>query len=106
MNERRKLERFNLRLPAKIEVVDQDHGREPLNLMTNNICAGGAFFYTPDPLPKGTQVKIDLILDRGLKDGAGRLAQIKLGGVVLRSGSTEMAICFDKSYKIIPLIKA
>ena len=106
MNERRKLERFDLRVPAKIKVVGQDQGGETLNLMTKDICAGGAFFHTTDPLPKGTQVKIDLILDRGLRDGAGRLANIKLGGAVLRSESAGMAICFDKSYKLIPITKS
>ena len=105
MNERRKLERFDLRVPAKIEVVGQDQEGETLNLMTKDICAGGAFFDTPYPLPKGTQVRIDLTLDSGLKDEAGSLAHIKLGGSVLRSDATEMAICFDKSYKIIPQIK-
>ena len=106
MDERRRLERFDLRLPAKIKVVGLNHGRETLDLMTKDICAGGAFFHAPDPLPKGTQVKIDLILNRGLENGADRLAHVKLGGAVLRSDTTEMAICFDKSYKIIPIIKA
>ncbi|UCF85171.1 MAG: PilZ domain-containing protein [Desulfobacteraceae bacterium] len=105
MNERRKLERFDLRVPAKINMVGLDHERETLNLMTKDICAGGAFFQTPDPLPKGTQVKIDMILDRGLRDGEDRRAHIKLGGAVLRSESTGMAICFDKGYKILPLNK-
>ena len=103
MNERRKLERFDLRVPAKIKVVGLDHKRETLNLMTEDISAGGAFFHAPDPLPKGTQVEIDLILDRGLRDGEGRRAYIKLGGAVLRSDAAEMAICFDRSYKIIPI---
>ena len=106
MDERRKLERFDLSVPAKIVVVDQDQEGETLNLITKDICAGGAFFNTPDPLPKGTQVKIDLILDRGLKGGQGKLAHIKLGGSVLRSNAAEMAICFDKNYKIIPITKA
>ena len=105
MKERRKLERFDLRVPAKIAVVGHDQGREALNLMTENICAGGAFFYTPDPLPKGTQVKIDLILDRELRGGESRMAQIKLNGAVLRSDATGMAICFDKSYNIISITK-
>ena len=105
MNERRQLERFDLTVPAKIEVVSRDQEGETLNLITKDICAGGAFFNTPDPLPKGTQVKIDLILDRGLRGGQGKLAHIKLGGSVLRSDAAEMAICFDKSYKIIPQIK-
>jgi len=104
LNDRRKLERFDLKVPAKIEVVDQDQGREELNLMTKDICAGGAFFNTPDPLPKGTQVKIDLILDGKLRSLVGRQAHVKVTGMVLRSESIGMAIGFDEDYKIISLV--
>ena len=105
MNERRKLERFDLRVPAKIKMVGQNRGSEALNLMTKDICAGGAFFHTRDPVPKGAKVVIDLMLDRGLRDGECIQAHIKVGGAVLRSDAAGMAICFDKSYKIVPLIK-
>ena len=105
MNERRKLERFDLRVPAKVKVVGQDQGEEPVHLMTKNICAGGAFFHTRDPLPRGAKVVIDLMLDRGLRDGECIQAHIKVSGAVLRSDAAGMAICFDKSYKIVPLIK-
>ena len=105
MKERRKLERFSFEVPARIDVLVSGESKKTFDLPTSDICAGGAFFHTPDPLPIGTQVKIDLILDRGLRGGEAILAHIKLGGAVLRSESTGMAICFDKSYKIIPLNK-
>jgi hypothetical protein len=106
MKERRKLERFDLRVPAKIKMVGQHLSGKPLNLMTKDICAGGAFFPTPDPFPKGAKVKIDLILDRGSRDGEGRMAHIKVGGAVLRLESGGMAIGFDKSYRMTPLNNA
>ena len=104
MNEPIKLEWFDLSVPVKIEVVVKDQEGETLSLTTKDIFAGGAFFTTPYPLPKGTQVKIDLILGRGLRDVQGSLTHIEVGCSVLRSDTAVMDICFDKSYKIIPHI--
>jgi hypothetical protein len=109
MIEQRKLERFDLRVPATIEVVAQGDasGKKILYVITKNICEGGAFFDTMNPLPNGTQVKIRLVLTlerlRGLKRTR---AHVKLSGTVLRSGPTRMAIRFDKSYRMIPLSRS
>jgi hypothetical protein len=106
MTERRKLERFKLRIPARLEVVTQRRDVEEitpaLNLTTVNICSGGAFFHTLSPLPEGTEVKIDMVLKldriRGLE---GKSPLIGVRGRVLRTEPTGMAICFGKSYKIL-----
>ena len=102
-NERRKLERFDLRVPAKIEVVGNGQVRQTLNLMTKDICAGGAFFDSTKSLPQNTQVEVELALEfSGLKNPATRWTQIKVNGSVLRSETTGMAVCFDSGYKILP----
>lgn len=96
MKERRKLERFDLQLPAEIEV---ERGKKHIrNLFTKNICAGGAFFETLDPLPLDTRVKIDLV--------APTRVQIIVVGSVCRSEPGGMAIRFDKEYKLLPLAPA
>ncbi|MBW2623862.1 MAG: PilZ domain-containing protein [Deltaproteobacteria bacterium] len=99
----RRLERFNLRLPVTIEVVsdNEDHDRKVLNLLTQNACSGGAYFHTDQPLPEGTQVKIDLVLSIDtLKKIEGKQAFIKVNGSVIRTESNGMAICFDENYSI------
>ncbi len=106
MKERRKLYRFDLRVPAKIEAVGEDHHQQKLGLLTKNISADGAFFDTTNPLPKGTQVEIDLVLERRVRDLPDIQSHIKLSGAVLRLESTGMAILFDRDYKIMPLSKA
>jgi len=72
MKNKRSVERFDLELPATIEFMHVDHEEMVDNLLTKNVCSGGAYFYTSQPLPKGTQVKIDLVLPleklRKLKD--------------------------------------
>ena len=107
--ERRKLERFNLQLPAKIESIASDgemNNREISNIMTMDICSGGAFFQTTAPLPEGTEVKIDLILpldnQEKIKDDFKHVF-IAVTGTVLRSEQKGMAVCFNRHYQIRPL---
>ena len=107
MEERRELERFKLRLPARIEVVSgkPEVGRDIISIETDNISSGGAFFHMLSPLPEGTQVKIDLLLNfQRLRIPKNRRPHIKVSGNVLRSEATGMAIRFDKKYRIIPTI--
>jgi hypothetical protein len=103
MREKRRLERFQLEIPAAIEFLTSDREKRVLNLLTSNICSGGAYFHTTQPLPEGTKVKIDLVLplDR-LKKPNDRHKQvyIKVAGTVLRSESEGMAIGFDEDYEI------
>jgi len=105
MKEQRKLERFDLNIPAKLELVTSDQGETLLNLLTTNICSGGAYFHTTQPLPQGTKVRIDLVLPldklKKLKHEC-RQAYLKVTGTVLRSESEGMAICFDEDYQIRP----
>ena len=96
--------RFDLEIAATIELLTPGQERELLNLLTSNICSGGAYFHTTQPLPEGSRVKVDLDLplDRleRLKEGY-RQAYIKVTGEVLRSESEGMAICFDEDYQIM-----
>jgi hypothetical protein len=105
MEERRKLERFSLEVPTKIEVVVSAGKKESLHIPTSDICASGAFFRTKKALPEGTKVKIDLILvlDRLKHLIDNSRANVKVNGTVVRSGSAGMAICFDEDYQIMPL---
>ena len=104
MKEKRRLERFDLHIPTTIEFLTSDQQKSLLNLLTRNISSGGAYFHTTQPLPQGTQVKIDLVLPldklRKLKKEHKR-AYIKVTGKVLRSESEGMAICFDEDYQIM-----
>ena len=86
--EKRTLERFDLKIPARIGIGNSEHEDEILDLMTRDICSGGAFFHTSQPLPTGTNVKIDLILPlENLKklNNDCLHAYIQVTGTVLRS---------------------
>lgn len=104
MKERRKLERFILRIPARIEAVISINTRRTLDLLTSNVSAGGAFFPGGEGLPEGTAVKVDLKLPverfRALVDC--NEVSVKLNGTILRCGSAGMAVGFDTNYHFVP----
>ena len=108
IKEKRVLERFDLKIPARIEVMApvQDHlDNEIPNLLTSDICSGGAYFHTGEPLPKGIEVKIDLMLPLDTLQkikSEWKHAHIQVTGKVLRSESKGMAISFDKDYRMGP----
>jgi hypothetical protein len=106
--ERRRLERFDLQVPAKIEVLSSADTVPITELLTRDICAGGAYFPTKAPLPSGTKVKLDILLPlrnvSAISDNTRGL--IKVNGTVIRSGLAGMAIGFDEGYLITPFREA
>lgn len=57
MQEKRRLERFELKVSARIEGVGKKIKKDVLHLVTSDICAGGAFFDTDRSLPEGPRSK-------------------------------------------------
>jgi hypothetical protein len=103
--ERRKLERFDLALPATIQLVTPNREKEKRirNLFTTNISEDGAFIPTPQPLPERSEVKLNLVLPLSKMEKIKEdRAHIRVKGVVLRSELEGMAIRFHKGYKISP----
>lgn len=97
----RKEERFTLELTATISMHGVENDDASIELQTSDVSAGGAFFNTVQPLPIGTEVKIDMIipLDK-LKKLKGKRAKIEVAGAVIRSDEKGMAISFGKNYQI------
>jgi hypothetical protein len=90
--ESRKHERFSLKLPALISALEP--GAPTLDLMTENISAGGVFLPTGKPLPEGLVVLVELTLRR--ESGKGGFSKVKARGRVLRSGPNGMAVRFEE----------
>jgi c-di-GMP-binding flagellar brake protein YcgR len=101
-HERRRLERFTIELPAKIEVADAEQRERLLNLFTKDISSGGAYFRTQKPLPVGTEVRVDLVLplDKLRKFLSDRdKVTVNVTGTVLRAEPRGMAIGFSEDYR-------
>jgi hypothetical protein len=80
MNEsdRRKMERFDLKLPTWLTWTGMNKEYQSIELLTSNICAGGAYFKTEKPLSVETDVKLDIIfpLDK-FKNAKGKISHIE-----------------------------
>ena len=101
MKERREFERFDLELPARVEVETPGQRTEPFSLKTSNISAGGVFFPTAKPPSEDTKVQLNLILVvEKLKKLTGSQCHIKVKGTVVRSEEDGMAIRFQRDYDI------
>ena len=102
MIEKRKLERFDLRMQAKIEPVGMEEVFEAFDLATCDVSAGGAFFQTRRPLPEGTRVHVRMLLPlqrlRVLRESARQVFLI-VQGTVLRCQQDGMAVKFGKDYE-------
>ena len=105
--ERREMERFDLGLFSRIQV--QSGRRTPgiMELVTQNVCAGGAYFNTSDPLASKIRVSLYMTLEVPVQQNrsSNHLARIEISGKVIRSEERGMAIQFNNGYKVVPLGK-
>jgi hypothetical protein len=106
MFENRSMERFDLELPAKVEIFgpDGDTATGALDVCTKDVCAGGAFFQADCPLPEGAPVKVVLRMPlQNLKKLTGKTAHIRVSGQVVRSSPDGFAVRFEPEYIIEPI---
>ena len=102
-DERRKIERYDLKLQGFVSVSGAEQTKRPVYLETKDVSKNGAYFITPDPLPVGTKVDVDLILKVGdVSSAAAKKAWIKASGAVYRIDQRGMVIRFDEDSKILP----
>ena len=103
MVEKRLMERFNLELTAHVALRNRDGDAEWINVLTSNICAGGAFLQTRHPFPVGVKVNFEAALPLSEKKPKAKNALIKISGVAIRSEEQGIALRFDDDYEILPL---
>jgi PilZ domain-containing protein len=104
--EKRKLERFNLEIPATASIAVAGAEPEKLDLKTRDVCSGGAYFKTEQSPPIGTEMQIRLVLPmekfRALPVDCEKVV-VNLSGKVLRIGPDGIGVCFDTNFDIRPV---
>jgi len=104
LKEKRKIERFELKVFSKIKLEPAWDYTDTIELNTKNVSSKGAYFKTLKPLPLGTSVSMTMKLkvNNNLKSTI-NLVAIEVTGKVIRSENEGMAILFDNGFKMLPL---
>ncbi len=103
MDNRRRFSRFDIDVPAVIECVRVEGEKTVQVCWTVNLSAAGAFIRSSQPLPEGTPVKMDFVLQfADLETSTNPRGDLKLSasGHVLRSEPEGMAIRFSEDCEI------
>ena len=105
MRERRKFERFDLRLPGTIEVLTL-HGTDIIDFLSNDISMGGSYIHANVTVPEGTHVRLNLTVhSERLAELTGTQGRMTVDGTVVRCTSAGIAVCFGEDCQILPQIK-
>ena len=103
MKDRRKYERFQLELPARLE-MNSAQRTEMFELQTRNISSAGAFLNTTARFREGARCRLELIVtSERIKELTGVQGLIKVEGTIVRSTPDGVAICFDGDCQILGL---
>jgi hypothetical protein len=103
MNDRRKYERFLLKLPARL-TMNSSQRTEMFELQTRDISAAGAFLNTKERFSLGTRFLMELtVASKRIKELTGVQGLIKIEGTIVRSTPDGVAICFDGDCQILGL---
>jgi c-di-GMP-binding flagellar brake protein YcgR len=104
MKERRKYERLQLKLPARLEINSLQRA-EMFELQTRDISAAGVLLLgTTAQFAVGTHCHLELIVSsERIKELTGVQGLIKIEGTVVRSTPDGVAICFDGDCQILGL---
>ncbi|MCP4717461.1 MAG: PilZ domain-containing protein [Deltaproteobacteria bacterium] len=98
---KRKHERFDLALPAKVEI---DGRHEGIVFNTRDISAGGAFITTSEPMKEGSRLKLEIIItNETLRKLTGTQPRLTLRGTVVRAESEGVAVSFSSHEHMMPL---
>jgi hypothetical protein len=103
MKERRIYERFQLSLPARLE-MNYSEKKEIFELQTKDISAAGVLLSTKERFAVGARCQLELtVTSKKIRELTGAQSLIKVQGTVVRSTADGVAICFDGECEILGL---
>ena len=92
--ERRKMERFELSLPATYTASSNQREQKTT---TKDICTGGVFFETDQELSEGTEVSIKIMVTPQENRIVDKRTFVELHGIVARREDKGFAVQFDST---------
>jgi Tfp pilus assembly protein PilZ len=105
MMEKRKVERFDLRIETMLHIQDEAGTDKPLVLFSRDISSDGVFLATDNPLSIGTKVDLNFLLSLDELHGnlKNKVVNISTSGRVIRSEQKGFAVEFEKISKVSQL---
>lgn len=106
VTERRKLERFELKGPARILLESGEGKGGSFSLTTRDVSSAGAFLFSSYPIPEGIDIKMDFVLSLDLLNrlvSEGGRARVRVQGKIIRTDADGIAVRFKNKYKITSL---
>lgn len=101
--DKRKYERFEIELPARLETIVSNR-KQVYEFITKNISASGAFVSTNSSFSDGSRIKMSLkTQNKRLAELTGSQCLIECEGSVVRNTLKGVAICFNKDCQIMSL---
>lgn len=104
MQERRKLQRFDLHSPAKVQIPAGGGRTDTIDVVTRDISSSGAFLLSPRPVAQGVTVDVEVVLSfetlHRITGGRGKVI-VRVKGKVVRSDETGMAVAFDRKFTMV-----
>ncbi len=92
--ERRKMERFELSLPATFTATSTQREQKTT---TKDICTGGVFFETDQELSEGTEVSMKIMITPPENRIVDKRTFVELHGIVARQEGKGFAVQFDST---------
>jgi hypothetical protein len=104
--EKRKVERFDLQVEAELHVQDESIMDKSQLLYTRDISSNGVFLLTRNPLPVGTLVDLNFLLNLHELNGTlkNKAINISTSGKVIRTDGQGFAVQFEKQHKVSEFI--
>lgn len=100
--DKRELERFSLEIPGFVQAANGQLG-EPIEVVTKDVCAGGALFHSKELMDVGTPVDVELVIPiQELKHLEGDKVLVRVAGAIVRAERNGIAVRFDQNYKMTP----
>ena len=105
LREKRKFERFDLQVETILEIKNKAKVENPPMLLSRDISCAGVFLSTKTPLPVGTEVDLNLLLNqlKLINPTEQEGNNISTSGKVVRINEEGMAIQFDELHKVSQL---
>ena len=104
MKEKRKIQRIEMRTPARLDVMSRGSKKLSLQTETRDISSHGAFFITEDKIEENTNLDVEILLSMEKLQkliGEKNRVRIQIRGTVIRNEPDGIAVSFGTKYQIM-----